>query len=274
MIYIGTSGFSFDDWRGDVYPATLKKSEWLGFYERELGFSALEINMTYYRLPSPSVFASMSRRTSTTFQFIVKAHKDMTHNLRDQATGKLRDTMPVFEKFISCVEPLRQEGKLACVLLQFPYAFTPVPEHCDYLNRARDMLAPLPLVVEFRNSRWNNNATIALLRNSGIGYCAVDEPQLPGLMPFVPVCTSTIGYVRLHGRNTQWFRAPASERYNYRYTHEELRGFCEPIKKMASVSQQMFVFFNNCHAGHAAHNARELAQMLLESGSPQQMPTD
>lgn len=255
MILIGTSGFSFQDWKGTVYPKTLKQSEWLGYYERDLGFTALEVNMTYYRLPSPSVFASMSKRTSPEFQFVVKANKDMTHDLQD--------TAPVFERFISCLEPLRHDGKLACVLMQFPYLFTPSQEHYRYLQRSSELLAPIPLIVEFRNSKWTGKKTFAFLREYGIGYCVVDEPRLTGLMPFVPACTSAIGYVRLHGRNTQWFHAPASERYNYCYSAEELRELCGPIQKMASEVQKVFVFFNNCHAGHAAKNARELSRMLL-----------
>lgn len=263
MILIGTSGFSFDDWKGTVYPEKLKKSEWLGYYEKELGFSTLEVNMTYYRIPAASVFASMSRRTSPTFQFVVKANRDMTHGLRDPATGKLRDTAPVFAQFNACLEPLLADGKLACVLMQFPYAFTPVPEHLDYLHHARDLLAPVPLVVEFRNSRWVGKKTMLMLREQGIGWCAVDEPRLPGLMPLVPACTAPIGYLRLHGRNTRWFQASVAERYNYAYSRQELEEFQEPVKKMASASSRLFVFFNNCHAGHAAKNAMEFSRMLL-----------
>ena len=255
MIFIGTSGFSFQDWKGTVYPKRLRQSEWLGYYEQELGFSALEVNMTYYRLPAPSVFASMSKRTSPGFQFVVKAHKGMTHNLQDPVT--------VFERFISCLEPLRYDGKLACVLMQFPYSFTPSRDHYLYLKRSSELLAPIPLIVEFRNSMWANEKTLTFFREHGIGYCAVDEPRLKGLMPFVPVCTSAIGYVRLHGRNRQWFHTAASERYNYYYSAEELWELYGPIQQMATATKKVFVFFNNCHAGHAAKNARELCRMLL-----------
>ncbi|MCX8044121.1 MAG: DUF72 domain-containing protein [Desulfobacterota bacterium] len=262
MIYVGTSGFSFEDWKGVIYPAALNKSVWLEFYERELGFRALEINMTYYRLPSPTVFARMSQRTSPTFQFVVKAYKDMTHGLRDPVTGKLRDVKAVFERFIACLAPLHGDGKLAGVLMQFPYSVKPSPEYIDYLRWARDLLAPSELVVEFRNSAWARTEIMLLLRRLSIGYCAVDEPPLKGLMPFMPVCTSSIGYIRFHGRNTAWFHASASERYNYCYSEEELRTFCAPIRTMAANAQQVFVFFNNCHAGHAARNALQLSRLL------------
>ena len=97
MIKTGTSGFSFDDWKGSIYPPDLKKNSWLVFYERELGFKALEVNFTYYSLPSPKSFDSMSRKTSEDFEFAVKAYKDMTHNIRDKATKKIVDNSEVFK---------------------------------------------------------------------------------------------------------------------------------------------------------------------------------
>ncbi len=206
MIRIGTSGFSFDDWKDTVYPPKLNKAEWLRFYEQELGFKALEVNFTYYRLPSQKSLAGMSRKTSADFQFVVKAHKDMTHELRDGSTGGLRDTREAFKKFSFCLEPLAQDKKLAAVLMQFPYSFSPAPDSLDYIKKARDLLDPVNLVVEFRNSRWVREETWQFLRDNGMGYCAVDEPQLTGLLPFVPVCTSDTGYIRLHGRNRNWER--------------------------------------------------------------------
>ncbi len=78
-ILIGTSGFSFDDWVGVVYPADIKKHEMLPYYEKSLGFKALEVNYTYYSMPSMKTMESFARRTSRDFSFIVKAHKSMTH---------------------------------------------------------------------------------------------------------------------------------------------------------------------------------------------------
>ena len=265
MIKIGTSGFSFDDWQETIYPPHLKKTEWLTFYEKELGFTVLEVNFTYYRLPSQKSFTGMSRKTTDSFEFAVKAHRDMTHNLRDTATGKMLDTGEVFKKFAFSLKPLVQDGKLACILMQFPYSFHLARENVDYLKKAKDLIGDLQVIVEFRNRSWLRGETFTFLKENNLGYCAVDEPKLQGLMPFVPNTTSDIGYLRFHGRNKKWFNAPLSVRYDYRYTAEELSTFIEPVKKMQSRTQNMLVFFNNCHAGQAAQNALMFAKMLAEN---------
>ncbi len=263
MIRIGTSGFSFDDWKGTIYPPGLAKEKWLGFYEKELGFKTLEVNFTYYSLPSSKSFESMSRKTSADFSFVVKAFRGMTHEIRDKATKKFFDNREVFEKFLFSLEPIIKDKKLSCILLQFPFSFYPNAENRDYLKETKDRLSDIPAVVEFRNSDWLNEDTFSFLERHEMGYCAVDEPKLKGLMPFSPRATSNIGYFRLHGRNNNWFNAPVSERYNYLYSEEELKGFVPPIKDIAAKTGAVFVFFNNCHAGSAAKNAVMLAKLLF-----------
>ena len=88
MIKVGTSGFSFPDWKGTIYPEGIRDGEMLSFYEKELGFNVLEVNFTYYTLPSQKSFAAMSKKTSEEFEFVVKAFKGMTHEIRDKETGQ------------------------------------------------------------------------------------------------------------------------------------------------------------------------------------------
>ena len=88
-------------------------------------------------------------------------------------------------------------------------------------------------------------------------------------MPFVNEVTSDIGYLRFHGRNTNWFNAPTSERYNYLYSNEELKGFIPEIEKMEKNSERAYIYFNNCHAGKAVRNAQTLKDKLgLSVGRP------
>lgn len=263
-VKIGTSGFSFDDWRETVYPHHLKKKDWLVFYERELGCTALEVNFTYYTLPSPRTLEGMSRKTSETFQFVIKAFRGMTHDITVRESSTLTLDKNIFEQFLTSLQPLRDDGKLSCILAQFPYSFTPGSISRDYLRRFRELLGPLPVTVEFRNRRWHTEHTITFLREEGLGYCVVDEPPLPQLMPFFPEATSGIGYFRFHGRNTSWFNVPASVRYDYLYSTEELKAFIAPITRLASKTGKVFAFFNNCHAGSAAHNAVALIRLIKE----------
>lgn len=264
MIKIGTSGFSFPDWKGVIYPLGLRERDMLSFYEKELGFNALEVNFTYYTLPSQKSFLAMSKKTTKDFQFVVKSFKGMTHEIRDKETGEILDNQEIFKKFKYSLLPLMDEGKLACVLAQFPYGFFPNRENFDYLEQFREEMSDIPLVFEFRNQIWLKNQTFQFLEKNRIGFCVVDEPKLPKLMPYLPKATSEIGYFRFHGRNTNWFNAPTSIRYDYLYSEKELKEFIPDIKDISKSTAKTLVFFNNCHAGSAAKNAAQMARLLTE----------
>ncbi|MEE9488461.1 MAG: DUF72 domain-containing protein [Candidatus Brocadiales bacterium] len=266
MIKLGTSGFSFDDWRGVVYPPKIKKQDMLRYYERELGFRCLEINSTYYTLPSQKSMEGMLGKISPGFEFTVKAFRGMTHEIWEKDRKTLIDNREVFEKFLFSMAPLSESGSLACVLAQFPPWFRPNNVTLDYLKKFGERLEGIPVVVEFRNHAWHDDRTLEFLRRNSLGYCVVDEPRLPRLMPFNPRVTSSVGYFRLHGRNPNWFNVPTSVRYDYLYSEAELKEFLDAIHALEALTDSTFVFFNNCHAGSAVRNALMLREMLGISG--------
>jgi uncharacterized protein YecE (DUF72 family) len=262
MIKIGTSGFSFPDWKGAVYPPDIREKDMLPFYEKELGFKVLEINFTYYTLPSQKSFVAMSKKTSEDFEFVVKSFKGMTHEIWDKDTGSMIDNQEVFKKFKYGLVPLVEEKKLTCVLGQFPYGFFPNRENLGYLQRFKEEMADIPLVFEFRNQVWLKEQTFQFMEKNGMGFCVVDEPKLPKLMPYLPRATSEISYFRFHGRNLNWFNAPTSVRYDYLYSEKELKGFIPDIRDISKKTAKTLIFFNNCHAGSAAKNAAQMAKLL------------
>src|SRR4030042_4845179 len=213
MLYLGTSGFSYNDVVGQYYPKGMSRRDWLGHYARE--FNALELNSTYYAIPKLSVLESMIHKTGESFLFSVKANQEMTHK-RQQGSG-------VFMAFVQMLQPFIDAGKLGCVLAQFPFSFGFTRQNFDYLALFREWLRDLPLVVEFRNIQWLNPEVFGGLRKHYIGFCCVDEPQLPKLLPPLAEVTSDIGYVRFHGRNVAkwWQHQYAYERYDYTYSDEE-----------------------------------------------------
>jgi len=247
-----------------VYPVGIRDRDMLSFYEKELGFNVLEVNFTYYTLPSQKSFAAMSQKTSKGFEFVVKAFKGMTHEIRNKGTGEMIDNRETFEKFKYSLVPLIEDGKLACVLAQFPYGFFPNRESLDYLQRFKEQMGGVPLVFEFRNHTWLKENTFQFLEKNGVGFCIVDEPKLPKLMPYLPRTTSDIGYFRFHGRNRNWFNAPISVRYNYLYSEEELKEFIPDIRDISQKTAKTFIFFNNCYSGYAAKNAAQMAKLLIE----------
>lgn len=254
MIYIGTSGFSYDDWKGYFYPEKLSKKDMLGYYAHQ--FPAVEINSSYYAIPGARSFASMIDKTPDSFKFVVKAHKDMTHAENPDPNA--------FDMFLGAITPLQDAGQFGCMLAQYPWAFKKNPDNQDELRRFRDRVGDLPTVIEFRNAEWVEPETFELLNELNFGFCSVDEPHLKGLMPDVTAVTSSIGYVRFHGRNAKkwWKHDEAYERYDYLYSEDELQEWVPKVENVSLQAQDTYLFFNNHFQGKAPKNAKMFARML------------
>lgn len=270
-IRICTSGFSFKSWKGKVYPADIKDSQMLSYYVNQFRFDALELNYTYYRLPSQKGTVSMVKQTPAGFVFTVKLFGGITHDPWKSFPPASIDKS-LCKSFIEGIKPLIESGKLGCVLAQFPSSLLRSPEAWGYLLSIPQEFPNIPLIYEFRNKGWVSEETVKLLEYAGIGLCVVDEPQIGSLMPIFPKVTSRIAYFRLHGRNKKWYKNP-DERYNYRYSREELKSFLPIIQKMREESEVIYVALNNCDDGNAVINAKELKELLgIESTHLQSQP--
>lgn len=262
---LGTSGFSFPDWKGPVYPPDLPEGQMLSYYEQSLGFPTVEVNYTYYRQPAARTMAGMAAKTSDGFDLCVKANRLMTHEIwADEGRTRFLDNKQAFKDFREGLKPLVEAERLGAVLAQFPSYFFPTPANLKYLEFFREQTGKLPLVIEFRNSGWLKEETYKFLANNKIGFCCVDEPQLPRLLPLIIKATSDIGYIRFHGRNQAWYTAQdSSRRYDYNYSEKELKDFIPLLKELAGQAKKTYAFFNNCHAGQAAKNAEQLARLMI-----------
>lgn len=253
-IKIGSSGYSFCGWVGPFYPAGTKSSGMLTYYSR--CFDIVEINATYYRIPGAETFANFVEKTDSDFQFVVKLHGSMTHERNADES--------VFRQFFSAVSPVERSGRLHSLLGQFPYSFRNCGENLDYLAWLKTMVGKRRLFVEFRHVSWVEPAVFSFLKDAGIYYCIPDAPKLEGLVPPVIETPGGIGYIRLHGRNSEdWWRPrPGSDRYNYDYSDSELEEWAEVIRRLSGSCNSVLVFFNNCHFGHAPRNALKMKQLL------------
>ena len=259
-IVTGTCGYSYKDWIGRFYPERIKPADMLPYYAER--FAAVEVDASYYRIPPPSTFASMSTRTPPAFRFTVKAPGSVTHvPFEDAAPAVPEDA----GRFRESLQPLVDDGKLAAVLVQFPHAFRPTPRTEAYLRALREAFAGLPVAVEFRNRRWQSSATLELLAQIDAAWCNVDEPQFETMLRPSSDVVGTLAYVRFHGRNyKQWWHSTSpDERYDYLYTADELEPWTDRVIDMAAQSAQTFAFFNNHRFGQAARNATTFAGMLL-----------
>lgn len=259
QILIGSSGYSYDDWRGTFYPVRLAKGGMLEYYAQEFSFT--EVNSTFYHIPAARVMEALAKKTPRGFVFSVKAHGSLTHEREAESTGYA-------EKFRLALKPIEEAGKLGAVLFQFPYSFRNTPENRGYLARLRELYPEVPAAVEFRHVSWEGEPLWGWLSALGFAYVCVDEPRLKGLVGPVAVRTADIAYVRFHGRNAaKWWRhGEAWERYDYLYSREELEEWLPRIKAVAAGAKRVFAAFNNHPRGQAVENARMLREMIERLG--------
>ena len=247
---IGTSGYSFGDWVGAFYPVGTRGPKMLDEYVKH--FAAVEVNYTYYRMPAARTMESMNRRTPEGFLFWVKGNQIITHE-RDRK---------VIPEFIDNLAPLRDSGKLAGVLMQFPQSFHRTVDHRKHLAGAIEDFAEVPVAVEFRHNSWEHPATADGLRDRGAALVVPDVPDIPGLYHSPAAVTSRTGYLRLHSRNADLWYAGAVERYNYNYEAEELNDFLTQWSQYETEVDRIYAFFNNCHRAQAAQNAEAFRRIL------------
>ena len=255
-IRVGTSGYSFKDWLGTVYPAKMQAGDFLSYYAKM--FDSAEINFTYYRVPPPSMFANMLKKVPPDFTFIVKVPREMTHN---------REKMPsVVSPFIKGIAPLVEAGQLGGLLAQFPYSFKTTSEGIDHLKRLANVFIDrgIPLNVEFRHDSWYKENVYSTLKELGLGFVNVDLPSLPDLPSASNVVTSDVAYYRLHGRNAKmwWHHPTPSHRYDYLYNDDQLEKWATRVEKAAPKAKTSYIFNNNCHLGQSVVNALHLHQRL------------
>lgn len=254
---IGTSGYSFEDWRGVFYPEKLPKGKMLDHYAKH--FSCVEINSTYYGIPAPQVFYRMSEKTPDDFEFIVKVHQEVTHRRHDPKAS--------MDQLMSAVAPLIVDRKLQGFLAQFPWGFKYSDHRLDYLKWLAEACAPFPVFVEFRNVSWVRDAVYHYLQDNKIGYCCVDEPGMRGLLPQQNIASTNVGYVRFHGRNAiTWWDSSKGDRYDYNYSSSELGEWLIKIREMRQSTEKTYLFFNNCHLGQAIINAEQMRDLLIKEG--------
>jgi uncharacterized protein YecE (DUF72 family) len=260
VISVGVAGWDYPDWSGIVYPSgATRRFDRLAAIARLV--DVVEINATFYRPASTRTAASWAARVSSTpaFRFTAKAHRAITHEPWDDAAAAAAPTL-------TGLLPLREEGLLGALLVQFPQSFHWTPEHRDRLARILDALEGWPLVVEGRHISWDDDRAAAWMREREVGWCVVDQPRIAGsTAPARPRVTAELAYVRLHGRNAAaWFDPGAGRdrRYDYLYTMEALRPLAESARAMGAQAHRLYVIANNHFRGQALANALELKHLI------------
>ncbi len=259
-IHIGTAGWSYEDWEGIVYPNPRPR----GFHPLLVLaalFDLVEINSTFYRPASVQMAMAWVRRVAPfpDFLFTVKVHRSFTHEGLDFGAREVTE-------FTQGIAPLKSAGRLAALLLQFPWSFTNEPANVDRLLRLFDAFAGWPLALEVRHSSWESPEFYRTLSERRVSLVNIDQPLFDhSIGPGAVVTNPAFSYVRFHGRNKKdWFRAGAGrdDRYNYLYAQDELTDWIDRIRSLGDKSAKVFVVTNNHYRGQAVANALQIRNLI------------
>lgn len=256
-------------------------------------FNVVEIDSTYYSLPSEKTAELWAERTPVEFTFDVKAFRLLTghptelsslpKDVRGEVPDSLQSKKRLYQKdlpaelsheiwstFRQGLMPLHSAGKLGAVLFQFPVWFLPGRESKEYLASIPERLPEYRSAVEFRHGSWlnekNESRTLDFLRGHNLIYAAVDEPQ--GTRQSVPplaAATADMAIVRFHGRRKETWDKPnvtVLERFKYDYSDDELKEWLPKIKELAAETKEVHALMNNCYSDFAVKNASQLASLL------------
>ena len=230
----------------------------------------VEVDTLFYGLKNASVITKWVEETPDNFRFVIKAHQCMTlHRSWQQFFDSEKD---LYQKFIESLQPMRDAGKLTCLLLQFPAFFDCTSEHIIYLKRLRVIFKDWPLAIEFRHASWFSEELVTdmlkFMKENDFSLVVVDEPQVEEQsVPWKSVVTNQeFVLVRLHGRNQIGWMDKTEEwrkkRTLYDYSETELVALSKELEHLETQTKQLAVIFNNNSGGHAASNCLRLKELL------------
>ncbi len=235
--YIGTSGWHYEHWRKLFYPEKLVKPKWLEFYAKH--FNTVELNNSFYHLPSEKAFMNWRASSSKGFVFAVKVSRFITHIKR------LKSMEEPVQNFLTRADLL--QDRLGPILYQLP----PTMKRND--ETLEVFLSILPLqhrhVFEFRHQSWIDDGVFNILKRYNAGLCVFDMPNFTCPV----VATADFAYVRFHGSTGLYWSC---------YSDEELSSWAKKLTELGRNLKAIYIYFNNDAGAYAIQNAKRLAQLL------------
>lgn len=236
-IYIGTSGWSYEHWKGPFYPEDLATKDLLNFYIQQL--KTVEINRTFYSLPDRDVFSRYAKTVPSSFIFAVKASRFITH------VKRLKNPKLSLKRLFSRIQPLGRH--LGPILFQLP------PHWKVNKKRLQSFLEALPkkyrFAFEFRDESWLTKEIFDLLKKRRAAFCIYEL----GHVETPCIETADFIYVRLHG---------PKEAYAGSYSLAALKKWARYFRKEAKKGRDVYCYFDNDEAGYAAMNAKIMLELL------------
>lgn len=266
------------------YPSDASDAEKrLRYYAEQ--FPLVEVDSTYYFMPSEDNSRRWVERTPDDFTFNIKAFSLLTQHptklealppeIRPEDKKRVylrdlpdKDVDEIWDRFLSALKPLEDAGKLGVLLFQFPQWFTIARKNRDYILECAKRAQPYEICVELRNKSWmdgdNLKETLDFLEGHGLPLVCVDMPQgFVSSLPPVAAATADLAVVRFHGRNRDgWESGDIHKRFGYLYEKKELKEWVPKIEKLVEETKSTHVLMNNCYRDYAQQNAKELAGLL------------
>lgn len=244
-ILIGTSGFSYKDWLGNFYPTFCSQQDFLKFYCSR--FKTVEIDSTFYRIPTAETVARWYRNSSRDFIFAAKFPRAVTHE------GSIVERIQAGQTFISVMGYLKE--KLGPLLMQFPYSFGP-----DCRPILFDLIEAMPsvpeLAIELRHKGWlDDKSLFETLRRNNIALCLIDHPWIPRL----DMSTADFLYLRFLGDRK---KIESDFSYVRNDRQQELAWWKDVITSHAKEGHRIYAYFNNHYSGHAPTTAIQMASLI------------
>jgi uncharacterized protein YecE (DUF72 family) len=303
-VRIGTCSFADEALQKHFYPKGVRTGrDQLPYYAQQ--FDTVEIDSTFYRLPSRENVEKWTSWTPDGFVFHFKAFAPMTRHpvrleqvppdLREGLQTDARDRVErvprevrgeLVRRFREALEPAAEAGKLGGILVQLAPYVVPKPQSWEYLEWLREQLPDDDLLVEFRHRSWldddHRDETLGFLERHGLSTVVVDAPrtEAKNVIPTVVAVTSPLAYVRFHGRNAETWNirgGSAADRFDYLYPRQELEEWVDPMRELAGRADQVFALFNTNRwsqspdgsgelVAQGAANALALKSVLAEAG--------
>ena len=269
-LFLGCSGWNYGDpsdkggWLNVFYPD--HKTRKLNFYSQF--FNTVEMDATFYKKfylnMTKSLFIGLTKATPDNFKISVKVPEIVTHEKRLDTN---KDVIKDIVEFVEKISPLKNTDKLGALIIQLPpsFAIDEFPKVEKFLEAlsSNENLVDNNYAIEFRNKTWNTEGTFELLRHYDIASVLTDSPiqeNLEFLSDENNLTSTTMGVIRLHGRNTSkdhyW--------YDYLYSEEELLPWVNKIKKIKQQTESVFVYFNNHYGGKAIVNSLQFKELVKE----------
>jgi len=246
-IFIGTSGWHYDDWTKLFYPPEITGYHELTFHAEH--FNTVENNSSFYRIAQEGTYKTWSRMTPDGYRFSIKLNKFITHELKLELTDEVKDKIG---NIMSSTQVLGD--KLGAVLIQLPPSYKADLQVLEnFLAFLRDVIDSqqyhFDVAIEFRNKYWFNDETYDVLRKYNVALVAGQSSRYP----MAREVTADIAYIRMHG---------PEKLFDSSYTTTQLHEWADYIHKISPSVKRVYVYFNNDFHGYALDNAKELQHLL------------